>query len=92
MNKHQFILNVMEKTGITSHIQMQKILKAMTDVIIETVANGDQVILNGLGTFEVRDRAARTGRNPLTGAAVQIPAKKVPAFKPGTAFKNEVNK
>ena len=92
MNKHQFILNVMEKTGITSHIQMQKILKAMTDVIIETVANGDQVILNGLGTFEARDRAARTGRNPLTGAAVQIPAKKVPAFKPGTAFKNEVNK
>lgn len=92
MNKNQFILKVMEETGIHSYSQVQKILRTMTDVVIETVASGEPVRLAGLGTFEARDRAARTGHNPQTGATLQIPAKKAPAFRPGTAFKNAVNK
>ena len=66
-------------------------LDAVIDSITEALVKGDQVSLVGFGTFTVRDRAARTGRNPQTGAPIQIAAAKVPAFKPGKALKDALN-
>jgi DNA-binding protein HU-beta len=66
-------------------------LDAMTDAVTDALRKGDQVSLIGFGTYSVKDRAARTGRNPQTGATIQIAAAKVPAFKPGKALKDAVN-
>jgi DNA-binding protein HU-beta len=66
-------------------------LDAMIDSVTETLKKGDTVNLIGFGTFEVRDRKARTGRNPQTGATIQIAAAKSPAFKAGKALKDAVN-
>ena len=67
-----------------------KAVTATFAAIEEALAAGDKVQLVGFGTFEVRDRAARTGRNPKTGDEIKIPATKVPAFKPGKALKQKV--
>ncbi|OGT45444.1 MAG: DNA-binding protein, partial [Gallionellales bacterium RIFOXYD2_FULL_52_7] len=67
-------------------------IAALIEVIGETLASGDSISLVGFGTFEVRERAARTGRNPKTGAELKIAASKVPAFKPGATLKSAVNK
>ena len=64
---------------------------AVVSAISNTLASGDTVSLIGFGTFKVSDRAARTGRNPQTGAEIQIPARKVPSFTPGKALKDAVN-
>lgn len=65
------------------------------DAVIETVTNAlqknDQVVLVGFGTFAVKERAARTGRNPQTGGSIEIPAARIPTFKPGKALKDAVN-
>jgi DNA-binding protein HU-beta len=66
------------------------VVGAIVDVITETVASGDKVTLVGFGTFEARERQAREGRNPSTGAAIQIPATTVPAFSAGKGFKEVV--
>jgi DNA-binding protein HU-beta len=66
-------------------------LDAMVDAITEALRKGEQVSLVGFGTFSVKQRAARTGRNPQTGATIQIAAAKVPGFKPGKALKDAVN-
>jgi DNA-binding protein HU-beta len=66
-------------------------LDAMVDTITETLRKGDQVALVGFGTFSVKDRAARSGRNPQTGATIQIPAARVPGFKAGKGLKDAVN-
>ena len=66
-------------------------LDAVVDSITETLAKGDQVSLVGFGTFAVRHRAAREGRNPQTGATIQIKASNVPGFKAGKALKDAVN-
>ncbi|HEY9647135.1 MAG TPA: HU family DNA-binding protein, partial [Chroococcidiopsis sp.] len=66
------------------------IVSAMVDTIMETLVSGEKVTLVGFGTFEVRDRAAREGRNPQTGKTIQIPATKVPAFSAGKVFKDKV--
>jgi DNA-binding protein HU-beta len=63
----------------------------MVDSIITALAKGDQVSLIGFGTFSVRERAARTGRNPQTGQSIQIKASKTPSFKAGKALKDAVN-
>ncbi len=63
----------------------------MIDSVTGAIKAGDSVVLVGFGTFTVRDRAARTGRNPQTGAEIQISAAKVPAFKAGKALKDAVN-
>ena len=63
----------------------------MTDAVTTALSQGDQVTLVGFGTFSVRDRAARTGRNPRTGEPIDIPAAKIPAFKAGKALKDAVN-
>lgn len=66
-------------------------LDAVLETVTEALKEGDSVVLVGFGTFAVKDRAARTGRNPQTGNAIEIPAAKVPGFKPGKALKDAVN-
>lgn len=66
-------------------------LDAITDSIASALKEGDQVALVGFGTFLVKDRAARTGRNPQTGEPINIPAAKIPSFKAGKALKDAVN-
>jgi DNA-binding protein HU-beta len=66
-------------------------LNAVTDAITDSLSKGDNVAITGFGNFLVRDRAARTGRNPQTGATIQIKASKVPAFKAGKTLKEAVN-
>ena len=72
--------------------EAEKVVGAIFSSIEEALAKGDKVQLVGFGTFEVRERAARTGRNPKTGEDITIAAAKVPAFKPGKALKDAVNK
>ncbi|MDD4665751.1 MAG: HU family DNA-binding protein [Clostridia bacterium] len=91
MNKTELVSAVAEKAGITKK-DAEKALSAVLGSIEEALASGDRVQLVGFGTFEVRPRAARTGRNPLSGAVIQIPATKVPAFKAGKALKEAVAK
>ena len=69
----------------------RRALGALLDIISDTLKKGDSLSLVGFGTFEVRSRAARTGRNPKTGEALKIKAAKVPAFKPGATLKAAVN-
>jgi len=66
-------------------------LDAMVDNVTGALQKGDQVVLVGFGTFSVKERAARTGRNPQTGDEIQIAAAKVPSFKAGKALKDAVN-
>lgn len=66
-------------------------LDATLDTVSETLTNGEQVVLVGFGTFSVKERAARTGRNPRTGDPIDIPAARIPSFKAGKALKEAVN-
>jgi len=66
-------------------------LDAMIGTVSDALKDGDQVVLVGFGTFSVKDRAARTGRNPQTGDPIDIPAAKIPSFKAGKALKDAVN-
>ncbi len=90
MNKTELTDAVAEAAGLTK-ADAAKALDAVLNSISGTLASGEQVSLIGFGTFLVRDRAARTGRNPQTGAEIKIAAAKVPAFKPGKALKDAVN-
>ena len=74
-----------------SNAQADKALEAIVSSITSTVANGEKVTIPGFGTFEARERAARTGRNPQTGESMEIAASKAPAFKPASGFKQAVN-
>jgi DNA-binding protein HU-beta len=78
-----------KKTGLTK-IDTTKTLTAIMETIEETLVQGDNVSLIGFGTFYVKSRAARDGRNPQTGAPIRIPAKKVPGFRPGKGLKEAV--
>lgn len=86
MNKTDLIQMVAEKTALSKK-DSEKAVGAVLDSIMETVAKGDKVQIIGFGTFEKRDRAEKTGRNPSTGEQIHIPATSVPAFKAGKAFK-----
>ncbi|MDQ3709738.1 MAG: HU family DNA-binding protein [Actinomycetota bacterium] len=90
MNKSQLADAAADKSGLSKG-DTSKALDAVIDSITEALQSGDKVSLTGFGTFEVRDRAARTGRNPQTGAEMQVPASKAPAFKAGKSFKDAVN-
>jgi len=90
VNKQELVTSVAEKSGLTKK-DSEKAVNAMFSSIEESLAKGDKVQLVGFGTFEVRERAARTGRNPKTGEEIQIDATKVPAFKAGKALKDAVN-
>ncbi len=90
MNKSQLRDAVAEHAGLTN-ADAERALDAVLTAVTTAVAGGDKVTLPGFGTFEARERSARTGRNPQTGEEIQIAASKAPAFKAGTAFKNAVN-
>lgn len=90
MNRQELIAAVADKTGVTK-VDADKVLKAVIEVVTETVAKGDKVQLVGFGTFERTERAAREGRNPRTGEVVKIAACKAPKFTAGAAFKAAVN-
>ncbi len=91
MNKNEFIARVAENAGMKKS-DADKFLDAFIATVKEAMANGDKVQFIGFGTFEVKDREAKEGINPLTMEKIQIPASKVPAFKPSKTFKDELNK
>ncbi len=91
MNKTELVSAVAEKTGLTKK-DAENAVGAVIDTVIETLTAGEKVQLVGFGTFEVRERSARTGRDPRTNNTIQIPASKSPAFKAGKGFKDAVNK
>ncbi len=91
MNKVELVAAVAEKAALSKK-DAEKAVAAVFGAIEEAVAAGDKVQLVGFGTFEVRARAARTGRNPQTGAEIKIAASKQPVFKAGKAFKDAVAK
>ena len=90
MNKAELIAAMAAKTGDTKK-GAEASLNAFVDVITEALREGDKVQLVGFGSFEVRKRAARKGRNPQTKEEIKIPASKAPVFKAGTALKDLVN-
>ena len=88
-NKQDLIAKVVEATGLTKKDATASV-NATFDAIKDYLADGEKVQLIGFGNFEVRERAARQGRNPQTGEAISIAASKVPAFKAGKALKDAV--
>ncbi len=91
MNKAELIASMAEKCELTKK-DTEKALKAFMDTVQESLSKGEKVQLVGFGTFEVKQRAARVGRNPRTKEAIDIPASKAPVFKPGKDLKDSVNK
>ena len=90
MNKVDFVAAVAEKAGISKK-DAGKVVDAFAGVVTEALTKGEKVSLVGFGTFEVKERAAREGRNPQTGETMQIAASKAPAFKAGKTFKDAIN-
>ena len=90
MNKPELVATVAEKAGMSKK-DAELALNSTLSVIADAMANGDKVQLVGFGTFETKHRAARTGKNPQTGEALEIAATTVPTFKPGKALKDAVN-
>ena len=90
MNKSELVDQIAEASDI-SKASAGRALDATLEAITESLQNAESVALVGFGTFLVRERAARTGRNPATGESIQIAAAKVPAFKPGKALKDALN-
>ena len=91
MNKTELITASAQKAGVTKK-DAERVLNAAVDTITASLVKGDKVALSGFGIFEVRDREARTGRNPHTKETVEIPATRVPAFKASKALKDAVKK
>lgn len=90
MNRTELISAMAQNAELTK-VDAEKALKAFIDVVTEEMKNGGKVQLVGFGTFEVSERAARTGRNPQTGETIEIKASKAPKFKAGKALKDTVN-
>ena len=90
MNKQELIDNIAASADITK-AAAARALDSVIDSVTNSLKKEDSVVLVGFGTFSVRSRAARTGRNPQTGQEIQIAAAKVPAFKAGKALKDAVN-
>jgi len=91
MNKNELVASMAEKTGDTK-ANAERYLNAFVDSVKEGLKKGEKVQLVGFGSFEVRKRAARKGRNPQTGEEIKIAASKAPVFKAGSALKDVVNK
>ena len=89
MNKNDLVAEVSDRTGL-ARADVARVVDTATDVIKASVSRGRRVALVGFGTFERRQRRPRVGRNPHTGDAVHIPARRMPSFRPGTAFKEAV--
>ena len=88
MNKTNLIAKMAEKADLNKK-QAEAALNAFVDTVSEALLAGEKVQLMGFGTFEVKERAARTGRKPSTGETIEIPAKKTPSFKAGKGFKDQ---
>ncbi len=91
MNKSEFVAKLAEDTGLKKG-DAEKFLDAFVANVKAIIAEGDKLQLVGFGTFEAKERGERTGKNPQTGEAITIAACKVPSFKPGKGFKDELNK
>ncbi|WP_275581073.1 HU family DNA-binding protein [Natronosporangium hydrolyticum] len=91
MNKRTLVETVAAKAGLTKTVA-ESALDAMVGAISDALADGEKVAIPGFGTFEVRDRPARIGRNPQTGETMEIAARRVPGFKPAAALKDEVSR
>ena len=89
MNKTELITGMAEKTEISKK-DAEKVLNAFTNIVADTLVDGDKVSITGFGTFEVVERAERQGRNPATGETITIAASKSPKFKAGKALKDAV--
>ena len=90
MNKAELVAAIAAKTGLSKK-DAEAAVKAFTEVVTEELKKGNKIQLVGFGTFEVSERAARTGRNPQTGKEMKIAASKAPKFKAGKALKDAVN-
>lgn len=90
MNKTELIEKVAEKTGLTKK-DAQAAVSAYNEAVVEALVSGDTVAMVGFGTFEVRKRAERMGRNPQTKEEIMIPASKAAVFKAGKQFKDALN-
>lgn len=86
MTKVELVREIADKAGITKK-DAEKAVNAFTETVTEALKSGDKVSLVGFGTFEVSERAGRVGRNPQTGASIEIAPSKSPKFKAGKAFK-----
>ncbi len=89
MNKAELVGEVADRTGLTKKTSREAV-DAVISAITDSLSREERVTLVGFGTFGVRQRKARTGRNPQTGATIQIPAKKVPKFKAGKSLREAV--
>jgi len=89
MNKAELVEEVRTETGLTKKTSREAI-DAITSAIAHSLAREERVTLVGFGTFQVMERKARRGRNPQTGKELQIPAKKVPKFRPGKGLREKV--
>ncbi len=89
MNKTELISTVAEAAGMSKK-DTEQVLNTFFDTVQNTLKQNDKVQIPGFGTFEVRERAARQGRNPHTGETIEIAAAKAPAFKPGKALKDAI--
>ena len=90
MNKTELVAAIAEKTELSKK-DAEKALKAFTEVVAEELKKGEEIQLVGFGTFEVAERAAREGRNPITGETIKIAASKAPKFKAGSQLKESIN-
>ena len=90
MNKTELISAVADKAGLSKK-DSEKAVNAVVDAITEALKSGDKVQLIGFGSFEVKERAERIGRNPRPKEAIKIPAAKIPQFKAGKAFKDAIS-
>lgn len=89
MNKTELITAIAEKSGLSKK-DADKALAAFIETVTDTLKSGDKIQLVGFGNFEVRERSARTGRNPQTKQTIEIAASKAPVFKAGKAFKDAI--
>ncbi|PWG61021.1 DNA-binding protein [Spiribacter halobius] len=92
MNKAELIDQIHGKVDGIRKSQVAQMVDALVDAVTQSVAAGTDVNLTGFGKFTRTERAARTGRNPRSGAPLRIPASKTPTFKPGKVFKDAVNR
>ncbi len=89
MNKTELVTIIAENLGQKKQV-VEDVLNSLTDVVADTLGKDEKVVVSGFGTFEVRTRVGRTGRNPRTGEQIDIPEQKTPAFKAGKLLKDAV--
>ncbi len=90
MNKPELVNSIAEKINTTKK-QAEELMNALFDTVIESLVRGEKVVITGFGTFEVHERAKKTGRNPQTGEEILIEGSKAPVFKCAKSFKDLVN-